>query len=321
MYENNELEFEGLEKHILINFINQEHSIGCRQLTYEDLSEICRNVQCTILTKTSNDYFDAYILSESSLFVYPFKIILMTCGSTTLLKAIDLIIEIANKKLLLKPLSIIYYRNKLLFQEKQYYPHQSLNQELDYLAYNYEINKNCDISYYNIIGDSNNDHLFIYEAIPNIYWKIDNKISNNILKIMIYDIDEEIAKLFCKENLSNRGDIINNILPNSIIKDSYDFTPCGFSLNGLIDEYYYTIHITPNSGCSYISYETNQPREDYQELINNIMNIFKGKKTVINSINTKNEYLNLDKFDNYTITTFKCCKISENLHCTLYKIE
>jgi hypothetical protein len=51
------------------------------------------------------------------------------------------------------------------------------------------------------------------------------------------------------------------------------------------------------------------------------MNTFKGKKTVINYINTKEEYLNLDKFENYNITSFKYNKISENLYCCLYKIE
>ncbi|KAJ2715479.1 spermidine resistance protein [Coemansia spiralis] len=49
---------------------------------------------------------------------------------------------------------------------------------------------------------------------------------------------------------------ITAIYPNAA-SDSYLFTPCGFSLNGLQGEGYYTIHVTPEHHCSYASFETN----------------------------------------------------------------
>ena len=63
-------------------------------------------VKCLVLSTVSNDYIDAYLLSESSkytslyqrgaclmylcagMFVYPRQLVLKTCGTTTLLNAI-----------------------------------------------------------------------------------------------------------------------------------------------------------------------------------------------------------------------------------------
>jgi len=53
---------------------------------------------------------------------------------------------------------------------------------------------------------------------------------------------------------------LNAIYPTAQL-DSYLFQPCGYSANGLRDGSYWTIHVTPESSCSYASFETNIPVE------------------------------------------------------------
>lgn len=69
---------------------------GLRTLCRSDLDRICAKARCTILSGVSNRYLDAYVLSESSLFVYPNMIVLKTCGTTTLLRCVAILIELGH---------------------------------------------------------------------------------------------------------------------------------------------------------------------------------------------------------------------------------
>ena len=73
---------------------------------------------CCIVSRTSNAYFDAYVLSESSLFVYPDRLVLKTCGTTKLLAAVPEVLALATT-LGMDARRCKYSRASFLFPEHQ----------------------------------------------------------------------------------------------------------------------------------------------------------------------------------------------------------
>jgi hypothetical protein len=56
---------------------------------------LCTQAKCTILSQIGNNHMDAYVLSESSMFVYKHRFIMKTCGTTTLLVAVEPLLKAA----------------------------------------------------------------------------------------------------------------------------------------------------------------------------------------------------------------------------------
>jgi S-adenosylmethionine decarboxylase len=100
------------------------------------------------------------------------------------------------------------------------------------------------------------------------------------LELLMTDLDEEVMKQFyqnpgvtAKSAAKSTG--LAELFPEAII-DDYLFDPCGYSLNGLLGDGYFTIHITPQPNCSYASFETNI-QCDYPTLIKRVLSVFKPK--------------------------------------------
>ena len=57
------------------------------------------------------------------------------------------------------------------------------------------------------------------------------------------------------------------------------FDPCGYSMNGEAGKgFYWTIHITPEAHCSYVSFETNVTPSHYEALISRVVGAFKPQR-------------------------------------------
>lgn len=78
--------FEGPEKTLEVVFRSDKGvSEGLRALSRQKIDHLCTKAKCTILSQISNSHMDAFVLSESSLFVYRHRLVMKTCGTTTLL--------------------------------------------------------------------------------------------------------------------------------------------------------------------------------------------------------------------------------------------
>lgn len=112
--------FEGSEKRIEVDFRLGPNvpANGLRSIPRETLDELMTLARCCIVSSRSNDKLDAYVLSESSLFVYPTKWILKTCGTTRLLNSVPRLLEVA-RSIGLEPRRCKYTRASFLFPENQ----------------------------------------------------------------------------------------------------------------------------------------------------------------------------------------------------------
>jgi len=269
--------FEGPEKRLEINFKlnSSRHSSGLRCLHRDEISQLLDLAHCTIVSSKSNEYFDSYVLSESSLFIYPSKLMIKTCGTTTLLNCIPKLLEFAATLDLSVEL-VMYSRKNFLFPHKQMYPHLNWSDEVDFL------NNIFDGTDY-VLGPLTQSHWYLYLADYS-----DHRSSINTkdltLEIMMHDLERSAASRFYRrEGIQDDTKFpgIADLLPGSQT-DEFNFTPCGYSMNGLFHDAYYTIHVTPEPHCSYASFETNVSLSSYANLISSVCEIFKpGSFTVI----------------------------------------
>jgi len=259
--------FEGPEKRLEVDFKkNLDRPDGLRAINKDQWQEMLNFSSCTIISQTSNEYFDSYVLSESSLFVYPYKLMIKTCGTTTLLKIIPKLLEYA-KSCELDVELVMYSRKNFLFPEAQQFPHNDWHAELDYLGNFFDGN-----SY--VLGPLTNDHWYLYLADYS-----DNTVESSkeqTLEIMMHNLDRNAAFNFYRKEGTEDKDKFPGVaeLITGQETDEFNFTPCGYSMNGLRDQVYSTIHVTPEPHCSYASFETNLSLPSYRALISSVFDIF-----------------------------------------------
>ncbi|KAF9100213.1 spermidine resistance protein [Mortierella sp. AD031] len=223
---------------------------------WEEMLDI---VQCKVLHSIHHPTVDAYVLSESSFFVFPHKLILKTCGTTTLLMALPKTLELAQEwcrllqpssspastsgGLQLQPYRIFYSRKKLLFPEKQVHVHREWKDEVEFLDRHFENGA----AY--TIGEVNGDHWRLYLTAP-------------FLPIQQRKQDTEKGDETVMENFQEEGDAIRGglfgLLPtrplsrtssstsstaSSVIGDSESEDATSVTLDAVETDYDQTIEI------------------------------------------------------------------------------
>ncbi|GAB4828962.1 hypothetical protein Ancab_018622 [Ancistrocladus abbreviatus] len=273
--------FEGYEKRLEMSFFEPSIFVdpegkGLRALTKAQLDEILGPAECTIVDSLSNDNVDSYVLSESSLFVYPYKIIVKTCGTTKLLLAIPPILRLAAT-LSLGVKSVWYTRGSFIFPGAQHYPHRNFSEEVAVLD-----------SYFGKLGAGSKAYVMGGSAKPQ-KWQVyvasaEKTISYNpvyTIEMCMTGLDRGKAGVFYKSQSSSAAVMtdlsgIRKILPDSEICD-FEFNPCGYSMNAIEGAAISTIHITPEDGFSYASFEAvgyDPQTVNLNQLVERVLNCF-----------------------------------------------
>ncbi|CAL9117705.1 unnamed protein product [Musa textilis] len=275
--------FEGYEKRLEIIFSDASVFLdprgrGLRSLSRAQLDSILDLALCTIVSQLSNKDFDSYVLSESSLFVYPYKIILKTCGTTKLLLSIPRILELAAE-LSLSVHSAKYSRGTFIFPGAQPSPHRSFSEEVSVLN-----------GFFGSLKSGGNAFVIGDESVPSREWHVYHATEKPeapmiTLEMCMTGLDPERASVFFKNSVDGHVSSakemtklsgISGIIPEMEICD-FDFEPCGYSMNGMHGPALSTVHVTPEDGFSYASYEAmgfNPDGLSYQDLIEGVLSCF-----------------------------------------------
>lgn len=379
--------FEGPEKLLEVWFWPDEKSIpsginqeGLRLIPINEWIKILDLVNCKILSMKSSEFVDAYLLSESSLFVFSHKLILKTCGTTTTLACLNELFKIVNsylnvhpnEKLLSKKIFKIFYsRRSFMFPDKQIHVHRDWKHEVQLLNEYFNNGK----SY--IVGDfTSDDHWYLYMGGANSKKASlcgSKKGQDHTFEILMTELNPTKAKKFVtsrkpgiesmvehedsedsdlghdngmktmeltkldsifktemvgqlpspslsdnlefdesteKGSTPSKTTYENSSKSVEFIHDAFSFSPCGFSSNSISrdSDYYYTLHITPEDGWSYASFETNYPFDSTSnisiiEVLLKVLSIFEPGKfsvTLINEIE-KNEDVDASHHDDESL--------------------
>jgi len=333
--------FEGAEKKMEIIFSTASNKQGLRSYGLDHWSSVVATLNGSILKNDSLEEFDSYLISESSLFVYADRVIILTCGTTTLLKSLPSILESA-KNINMEMVWFQFSRKNFLYPQEQLFPvivlcgiqmvnnllkimcvqHKSFDQEVKFCSEMFSD------GHAHVLGPLNADHwyVFIVDRTEKDEEIKESSAQEQTLNIYMYGIPQQVAQLFMKSEemilpaifdtketsapvtemsitkdivckLSQPGftfvtssaeatersgiQMLMNETDGRVVHDHL-FDPCGYSMNGVASkDRYWTIHITPEAHCSYISFETNYAPQSYDALVSKVMRTFQPERATV----------------------------------------
>uniref|UniRef100_A0A8C0YUB9 adenosylmethionine decarboxylase n=1 Tax=Cyprinus carpio carpio TaxID=630221 RepID=A0A8C0YUB9_CYPCA len=242
--------FEGTEKLLEVWFSREDEGKGTgdlRTIPRFEWDKLLENVHCLIISVTKTDKQEAYILSESSMFVSKRRFILKTCGTTLLLQALVPLLELAREYCGFDAIENFFYsRKNFMKPTHQEFPHRNFQEEVEFLS---QIFPNG-AAY--CMGRLNSDCWYLFTLELPEFWE--NKQADQTLEVLMSDLEPAVMDQF-------------------FMKD-------GVSANDVTRGTYWTIHITPEPEFSYVSFETNLSQTSYDELIRKVVDVFKPGKFV-----------------------------------------
>jgi S-adenosylmethionine decarboxylase len=232
--------FEGPEKKLEI--VTNAPFPSLRTLGAEFWQQIVGRARANIISTACTDACDAYLLSESSLFVCDRRVVMITCGRTTLIEsALALVDSIPADHIA----SLIYERKNENFPELQ---HTTFSDDTARLR---EKSPGTAV----LFGDPKADHIALFHLDRDF----DPDPNDATLEVLMYGIQPGISGLFSKGASAaelRRQIGFDDMLPGFVV-DDHLFDPVGYSFNAVKGEYYTTLHATPQKKGSYTSFETN----------------------------------------------------------------
>lgn len=312
--------FEGVEKKIVVR-VSDKH-ISLRQLDADFWARLVSFAGASILSTINSAQCDAYLLSESSLFVWDNTFLMLTCGDSTLVDSLMHFMTQVDEGVVIQ---VRYYRrNEFMpaLQQQHFFDDVTLiKQKMNGRAYrighldgHHQYVFNADVDAVSAGLDSvDHDELEHVEVdylkrrnLPNLSAGLDalshgevnhGEVNTAELKpsltgceLLMYHIQGEFATYLRSDIVSSEGIqkrlALETFFPLFTL-DDHCFSPYGYSINGVREAHYFTIHITPQTQSSYVSVDTNiaDPTQ-YSALVEHFLSLFSPQKWDVQTLNT-----------------------------------
>ena len=234
------------------------------------------------MSETHTPAFDAYVLSESSLFVFASKLMIKTCGTTALLVAMPRILALAAEVGAV-PRRCRYSRSCFKYPKRQPTPHRSWEEECDFLDAHFPATGRRTARVLGEPGKGLLWHVYCADSVLRAGTEpVPQQWPTLTLEICMTQLDPIAAGGFIFGDRVPAASTVTadtgilNMVPKAII-DDFVFEPCGYSMNGLQGPGLATIHVTPEARCSYASVEVSGGATDFcpDVLLRKAVGVFK----------------------------------------------
>ena len=234
--------FEGAEKRVEIRLSDLNYSL-INDLPNSFWYELVACSNAKILSTMQNKQCKAFVLSESSLFVWHNRFVILTCGVTNLVNSIEYFIQYFDD-------NVIAY---LTYQRKNEYAAQfqpsSFTDDVKRIS---SFTKGTALYFGEL--DGHHTHFFYQESLLPVC------NSNKLYQFFAHHISQSASTKLTHNDLTV-SDIREFFQIGSLLKefeiDDHVFEPYGYSVNALKGDKYITIHVTPQFESSYVSVESN----------------------------------------------------------------
>jgi len=275
--------FEGPEKTLMLKF-NSSHIVNGSLRTFpeEAWRGVMERMGIAILSKiesahgkpeqneTEDKGCTAYLLSESSLFVYRDRVVFKTCGLSSPLRGLRLFLDVARN-----PGSsgedgleqVLYSHPAYMRQEEQAAPHQSWADEVAFLR--------------DLFPNGTAERLGTPKHGTDVF--VANFVEEQTspwfaAEVYITDLEQQNAHETFSKNLETGKNAAfwNAMRPDAT--DEFYFDPSGYSANILRGSTYSTMHASPQSSGSYLSHATNAMKspQELKDMVDQTLRLAPG---------------------------------------------
>lgn len=230
--------FEGPEKKLKVTFVPEAPSL--RALPRAVWDEVLGAAGAAIVSAAQDSWWDAYVLSESSLFVSDHSLTLITCGQTRLVDAVlPLLTHVPRAAL-----------SQLLYARKsEHFPqHQASTFDADARALEALLGSSGPCARRRLGQGEHFVDVFDHAATGQ------PRRPDVTLEVLMHGPSAAACARFDRDQAPAAQALVASLAPGFALHEHY-FDPQGYSVNGLCDGAYVTLHVTPEPVGSYVSFE------------------------------------------------------------------